>query len=720
MWQRAPLIRQSRIAVLLATLILISGGCGGRRHAWLGGERPAVNRPPGPQSAAGPGSWPAKFLPPSDLAGLLDAPRRASYVEEDLIKHGKDYNQLLPDNRTSVDGNSVEFDAAWGEDQGKSQSNLAYCMFTFEVTGYDRAPQVRYGWSQPPAEVGSAWIGLANWDQNRWDWFQGNMDGLVSAASLDPYFGTLEVLVAAIVAANDELTRLRWIRLGPPVVNPDLVAYPRVGLPPFETGFNAAASYTDVGTIDNFEWDFAGDGDFELDTDAVATAAHNYTTSGEFNAAVRVTNSYGVQAKATVQITAPTPWVHTWGGGSQDRINDLVCDGEQYLYGVGATQSFGTGTQSLLLLKLDLSGNLIWAKSWGGVDDETGESILLAPNGNLYVFGSSGSFGVGGWDALVQQWTPEGELLWSHTWGGSDQELLSSSTYRSDALYAAGWTSSFAGDWQILVIKFDLDGNIEWVRTLGGAGKDTASDIDSSYSMFSNRTYIHLAASMESPGGDSDIAYLKLNPEGHLQSVLKWVEADNQYASSLFIEHHEPDPYVYICGTDEAGPSDHDVLLAEVESGVASLAKTWGGPAFDAPMGLTLAPDGDFIIGGSGWSFSAVPLPFVVRLSQAGGLEAAENWTGPWSSATCDTALDFASGVFMGGISDNALDGAWVPISSNVQDVTVTWTEGATALSSPMGTTATPAGTLEDITTAVIDTGGGGSDALIMLSELPQ
>jgi len=84
------------------------------------------------------------------------------------------------------------------------------------------------------------------------------------------------------------------------------------GAAPLLVHFDASGSVDFDGTIVKFEWNFDGDGDFELDTADVSASSHTYDTAGSYHAQVRVTDDIGLTDIATVTIDV------TGGGGPND------------------------------------------------------------------------------------------------------------------------------------------------------------------------------------------------------------------------------------------------------------------------------------------------------------------------------------------------------------------------------------------------------------------
>ncbi len=72
-------------------------------------------------------------------------------------------------------------------------------------------------------------------------------------------------------------------------------ANPTSGVTPLAVNFTASASDSD-GYITSYEWDFDGDGNYDLNTGSVTTSSFIYANAGNYNAKVRVTDNGGASA----------------------------------------------------------------------------------------------------------------------------------------------------------------------------------------------------------------------------------------------------------------------------------------------------------------------------------------------------------------------------------------------------------------------------------------
>lgn len=121
--------------------------------------------------------------------------------------------------------------------------------------------------------------------------------------------------------------------------------------------------------------------------------------------------------------TGDFQWIGAWHNNSgDDRFFDITLDGN-YLYLVGFTSSFGVGMVDVLLVKYDLQGKMIWNVTWGGSQGDVGEGVAVDASHNIYVTGSTQSFGAGNQDAFLVKFNSAGVKLWNITYGTGDNEF---------------------------------------------------------------------------------------------------------------------------------------------------------------------------------------------------------------------------------------------------------------------------------------------------------
>jgi hypothetical protein len=126
----------------------------------------------------------------------------------------------------------------------------------------------------------------------------------------------------------------------------------------------------------------------------------------------------------------------------------------------GTTWSFGAGNGDIFLIKTDANGNVQWAKTYGGTYWDWAFSVRQTSDGGYIVAGTTWSFGAGDYDIFLIKTDANGNIQWAKTYGGIDENGAFSVQQISDGGYiVAGYTGSF-GVGGAFLVKTDANGNI--------------------------------------------------------------------------------------------------------------------------------------------------------------------------------------------------------------------------------------------------------------------
>ena len=188
-----------------------------------------------------------------------------------------------------------------------------------------------------------------------------------------------------------------------------------------------------------------------------------------------------------------TIWSKTYGGTDNDEGNSVrqTTDGGYII--AGYTRSFGAGSYDVYVIKTNASGDTLWTRTYGGTGDDYGYSVQQTSDGGYIVAGQTSSFGAGGYDVWVIKTNASGDTLWTRTYGGTGDDYGHSVQQTSDGGYIiGGYTTSFgAGSADVYLIKTDASGDTLWTRTCGG----TWDDFGYSVRQTSDKGYIVAGAS---------------------------------------------------------------------------------------------------------------------------------------------------------------------------------------------------------------------------------
>lgn len=175
-------------------------------------------------------------------------------------------------------------------------------------------------------------------------------------------------------------------------------------------------------------------------------------------------------------------WSQTWDNGKWDYANSICRTPNNDLLVTGFTTQ-PEHQQDIVVLRYNDDGDLLWQSIIGGVKPETGNAVLQASNGNIYVCGHTESYGSGEDDVYLICLDPEGNFLWHQTYGGSASDMGKDMIESLDGnLLIAGNTGSYgAGNRDVYLLKIDLNGNQIWTKTFGTVDyQDVSSVIETS------------------------------------------------------------------------------------------------------------------------------------------------------------------------------------------------------------------------------------------------
>jgi hypothetical protein len=190
-------------------------------------------------------------------------------------------------------------------------------------------------------------------------------------------------------------------------------------------------------------------------------------------------------------------WAKRAGGTGDDYSQSIAVDvsGNSYVTGYFASSSITFGSTTLMnsginhdmyVVKYDGNGNVVWAKSARGTNDDWGFSIAVDVSGNCYVTGyfvsDSITFGsttltVG--RMYIVKYDGSGNVLWAKSpetgYGVSNSIAVDASGncyvtgyFFSGSITFGSTTLTSNGFTDIYVVKYDGSGNVLWAKSAGG------------------------------------------------------------------------------------------------------------------------------------------------------------------------------------------------------------------------------------------------------------
>ncbi|MBA7612149.1 hypothetical protein ES703_19384 [subsurface metagenome] len=146
-------------------------------------------------------------------------------------------------------------------------------------------------------------------------------------------------------------------------------------------------------------------------SDIVVDTSGNIYITGSFG-------GYGGDAFITkYNSSGAQQWNTTWGDENEYYGNGITLDSSGNIYISGYIYNTSSVITDTFIAKFNSSGTQQWNTTWGGDDDDYGNDIALDNSGNIYITGSTYSFGVGYGDVFIAKYNNSGTLLWDTTWG---------------------------------------------------------------------------------------------------------------------------------------------------------------------------------------------------------------------------------------------------------------------------------------------------------------
>lgn len=193
--------------------------------------------------------------------------------------------------------------------------------------------------------------------------------------------------------------------------------------------------------------------------------------------------------------SANLQWSQYYGGSFTDTPYSIVQSDNGFII-VGSSDSEDVdisnnkGDYDFWVVNISDTGELLWEKSFGGSQIDEARGIIASNDGNYIIVGDTRSNdqdisqNSGAADLWIIKVTPQGDMLWERTIGGSNFDvgrsisktqdgglLISGSSRSSDGLITEN-----KGQNDAWVLKLNSNADITWQKTIGGSEIDFGFD----------------------------------------------------------------------------------------------------------------------------------------------------------------------------------------------------------------------------------------------------
>jgi hypothetical protein len=338
-------------------------------------------------------------------------------------------------------------------------------------------------------------------------------------------------------------------------------------------------------------------------------------------------------------------WENSFGGSQMEKAHSVeeTSDGGYIIAGESSSNdgdlTINNGDRDFWIIRVNVTGNLVWQKSYGGSNWESAKSIQQTEDGGYIVSGESESVdgnvtgNHGEMDFWVIKLDSLGNLTWQNSMGGSSWDSAESIQQTADGGYiVAGSSESIDGDLTLnqgdkdyWIVKLDTSGLIEWQQSYGGSNWDTSHSIeqttdggyiiagesksnDGDVAQNHGRPVSENDNDFQKHGDDRDYWIVKLDPTGNISWQKLYGGTDWDSGRSV---QETPDQGYIISGysnsndinvTGNNGNWDYWIFKLTY-TGDLIWQKSLGGSYHDFGASIRATNDGGYILAGNAWSF---------------------------------------------------------------------------------------------------------------------
>src|ERR1700757_869675 len=232
----------------------------------------------------------------------------------------------------------------------------------------------------------------------------------------------------------------------------------------------------------------------------------------------------------------------------------------------GAYTLTNVGVGDVYLVKYDPSGNVLWAKSVGGPSDERSYLVRVDKSGNVLItgffqsntltVGTTTLTSAGGPEVFLIKFDPNGNILWAKSAGGSQEDLAYSVAMdANNNVYICGSfispTITFgtitlnnnSGYLNLFLAKYDANGNVLWAKTALGTfyyeGFSIAADVAGNVYLtgYFQGAYITFGSTtLVNSGSGPDMYLAKYDANGNVLWAKQATGANSDMGNSLTID----------------------------------------------------------------------------------------------------------------------------------------------------------------------------------------
>ena len=296
-------------------------------------------------------------------------------------------------------------------------------------------------------------------------------------------------------------------------------------------------------------------------------------------------------------------WNKTIGNSAIEWANAFRQTYDKGFIITGFTNAAADSAYNVLIVKTDSSGNLEWQKTYGGINWDIGNDIIITHDSGFAIVGNTNSFGAGNNDVYLIRTNSKGDTLWTKTYGGANDVEGNSITLANDSGFViCGATKSFGnGEFDIYIIKTDNNGKTIYTKTFGDTLNDKGLCIIPSHDI----GYVISCYSQNISLGNEAAYILKIDETGIKLWDHHWTVANDSMAKSSAnsICLSKDGGYVF-AGNNTSNGNKNIYLFKMDDSGNFINGTIYGNDYEENAYSIEPTIDGGFIVAGYSYSYT--------------------------------------------------------------------------------------------------------------------
>ena len=226
---------------------------------------------------------------------------------------------------------------------------------------------------------------------------------------------------------------------------------------------------------------YGGEGD-DAAVSAYLTNDNSYLIVGYTNSSKNDISDYDIYL-LKITTNGDTIWTKTIGTDSTfERAYSSTRTSDNCILLVGSKTSLVSANTDILLIKIDLDGNVIWEKEYGGDGADNGEYALETDDKGFIITGETNSFGPAipfFTNIYLIRTDANGDSLWTRCYGNIWYDYSKAITKTNDNCYivSGSYITNGTGASDIYALKVQDNGDTTWTRFYGDEEQEYSFNI---------------------------------------------------------------------------------------------------------------------------------------------------------------------------------------------------------------------------------------------------